>query len=235
MMFYVVTNLYTRKIYTHKNPRGVIFFACPFGARRWIVAWAIKKIQRAGFTVVVYDFDNKILSGSDLTLLPKTIYQVSRDIRKLIKQYTSKGETNFGSFGTSLGSFVLFSAVAGNPEISWGIFNTAGNAAQGAWNIKLVRKNLAKHGHTLSDLFSAWSNAQNPEFVTRQTKGHFLFIGSNNDEVVPLAELGQYLDGMTSSGINIEIREYSRGRHITTALRGLYYSNRLVIEMESMH
>lgn len=226
---------YRRKIYTHKNPTGIVFFACPFGVRRWAVAWVIKQIQRAGFLVVVYDFDIKILSGSDLTLLPKTISQVSGDIRDLIKSYTAGGQTNFGMFGTSLGSFVLFSAVAANKEISWGIFNTAGNAAKGAWNITQARKSLVRHGHTLSDLLDAWSAVQDPIFKTVGTKRYFLFIGSNRDEVVPLNELEQYMNGIKSASINTEIREFSKGRHIAAAFRGLRHAGRLVVELNSRH
>ncbi|TXG77661.1 hypothetical protein E6P97_01260 [Patescibacteria group bacterium] len=229
----MTTTLYTRKIYAHRNPTGIVFFACPFGVKRWTVAWAIKQIQRAGFSVVVYDFDNKILSGSDLSLLPKTISQVSSDIHDLIERYAADEQSNFGIFGTSLGSFVLFSAVANNAEISWGVFNTAGNAAKGAWNIPQARKSLVRHGHSLPTLLNAWSKVQDPLFKTNATKRDFLFIGSNRDEVVPLNELEQYTNGMKSAGINIEIREYSKGRHITTAICGLRNAGRLVAELNT--
>jgi len=198
-----------------------------------MVSWAINKIQRAGFSVVAYDFDSKMLSGSDLTLLPKTISQVSGDIRGLIKKYEDDGESNFGTFGTSLGSFVLFSAAANNVEITWGIFNTAGSAARGAWNIRLVRKKLVSHGYTLQDLLNAWSKVQNPTFVKSIAKRNFLFIGSNKDEVVPLNELNQYVDGMKSADIKLEVREYSKGKHITSAIRGLRDAGLLVSEVSS--
>ena len=58
-------------------------------------------------------------------ILPKLISEVREDIRSRISKLKAEGVTEFGFFGSSLGSFILYNCIGREiPELVWGAFST---------------------------------------------------------------------------------------------------------------
>ena len=51
--------------YTAPKPNAVVFFLCPYTASHKKLMWAIKKLTRVGFLVVVYEYPREIFTSGD--------------------------------------------------------------------------------------------------------------------------------------------------------------------------
>jgi len=90
---------------------------------------------------VAYQTTAVVFAEADPTILPELISRVREDIRSRIAKLTAEGVTEFGFFGSSLGSFILYNCIGqAIPELRWGVFNTGGNIARGLWNMPVPRQ-----------------------------------------------------------------------------------------------
>src|SRR5215469_1802373 len=120
---------------------ATIFFICPYGTPIQKVQFAIRRFLRAGYHVVAYQTTTAVFLEADPRILPKLISQVREDIRSLIARLASQSVTEFGFFGSSLGSFILYNCIGSEtPELRWGVFNTGGNIARGVWTMSMTRQ-----------------------------------------------------------------------------------------------
>jgi hypothetical protein len=103
---------------------ATLIFICPYGTPIEKVRFAIRRLLRAGYHVVAYETTAAVFTDADPMILPELIAQVRADIRARIAKLTAAGVTEFGFFGSSLGSFILYNCVGRNiPEFRWGVFN----------------------------------------------------------------------------------------------------------------
>ena len=161
-------------------------------------------------------------------ILPELISQVREDIRSRIAKLTSEGVTEFGFFGSSLGSFILYNCVGREiPELRWGVFNTGGNIAQGVWNMVSLRELHAARGWSLSQLEEAWAGLQWPDFG-RLEGCRFVFASSKRDTIAPLRNIEHYLEPMLRAGADVSIREVPALNHRTTVIAGLWKAPQLI-------
>jgi hypothetical protein len=115
---------------------ATVIFVCPYGTPVQKVRFAIRRLLRAGYHVVAYQTTTAVFMEADPMILPELISQVRKDIRSRIAKLTAEGVTEFGFFGSSLGSFILYNCIGrGIPEFRWGVFNTGGNIARGVWSM----------------------------------------------------------------------------------------------------
>ena len=161
-------------------------------------------------------------------ILPELISQVREDIRSRIAKLASEGVTEFGFFGSSLGSFILYNCVGNEiPELRWGVFNTGGNIAQGMWNMPTLRQLHVARGWSLPRLEEAWAELQWPDFG-RLDGCRFVFVSSRRDNVAPLSNIRQYLEPMLRAGAEVSVREVPAISHRTTVIAGLWKGPQLV-------
>jgi hypothetical protein len=107
---------------------ATIIFICPYGTPIQKVGFAIRRLLRAGYHVVAYQTTAAVFSAAHPLILPELISQVREDIRSRIAKLAAAEVTEFGFFGSSLGSFILYNCVGRKvPELRWGVFNTGGN------------------------------------------------------------------------------------------------------------
>ena len=207
---------------------ATIIFICPYSAPIQRVLFAIRRLLKAGYHVVAYETTTAVFTEADPMILPEVISQVREDIRSRIAKLTSEGVTEFGFFGSSLGSFILYNCVGhGIPELRWGVFNTGGNIARGIWNMATLRQLHEARGWSLPRLEEAWAELQWPNFG-RLDGCRFVFSSSRRDTVAPSGNISEYLGPMLQAGAQVSVYEVPAISHRTTVIAGLWKGPQLV-------
>ena len=161
-------------------------------------------------------------------ILPELISQVREDIRSRIAKLICEGVTDFGFFGSSLGSFILYNCVGREmPELRWGVFNTGGNIARGLWKMSELRQVHVARGWSLPRLEEAWAELQWPDFG-RLDGCRFVFASSRRDDIAPMSDISEYLEPMLRAGADVSVREVPAIGHRTTVIAGLWKGPQLV-------
>jgi hypothetical protein len=214
------------------SPTAVtIIFICPYSAPIQKVRFAIRRFLREGYHVLAYQTTEAVFTEADPMILPELISQVREDIRSRIAKLTSGGATEFGFFGSSLGSFILYNCVGREiPELRWGVFNTGGNIARGMWNMPALRQLHEARGWSLPRIEEAWAELQWPDFG-RLDGCRFVFASSRRDDIAPLRDISQYLEPMLRAGAEVSVREVPAISHRTTVIAGLWRGPQLVREV----
>src|SRR6202021_2935965 len=121
---------------TSSPSTATVIFVCPYSAPIQKVRFAIWRLLRMGHHVVAYQTTTAVFTEADPMILPKLISQVRDDIRSRISKLKTEGVTEFGFFGSSLGSFILYNCIGREiPELRWGVFKPGGNITQGGGGI----------------------------------------------------------------------------------------------------
>ena len=78
--------LYTSREYPVNSSTKAVFFLCPYGFKLSSFRIPIRKLQKAGFTVVGYDFSKSVLNHGDPAVLVKfiTVFQSAFWLRNTI-------------------------------------------------------------------------------------------------------------------------------------------------------
>jgi hypothetical protein len=213
---------------TGTKATATIIFICPYGTAIQKVGFAIRRLHREGYHVVAYQTTTAVFTEANPMILPELISQIRADIRSRIAKLTAEGVTEFGFFGSSLGSFILYNCVGREiPELRWGVFNTGGNIAQGVWNMPALRQLHAARGWSLPRLEETWAELQWPDFG-RLDGCRFVFASSRRDSIAPLRNISQYIEPMLRAGAEVSVREVPAISHRSTVIAGLWKGPRLV-------
>jgi hypothetical protein len=207
---------------------ATIIFICPYSAPIQKVRFAIRRLLRAGYHVVAYETAEAVFTAADPMILPELIYAVRADIRSRIAKLTAEGVTEFGFFGSSLGSFIFYNCVGSEiPELRWGVFNTGGNIARGVWSMPSLRELHEARGWSLPRLEAAWAGVQRPDFG-RLDGCRFVFASSRRDSAAPLRDVSPYLEPMLAAGADVSVYEVPAIGHRTAVIAGLWMGPRLI-------
>jgi hypothetical protein len=213
---------------TATQTTATIIFVCPYSTPIQKVRFAIRRLLREGYHVVAYQTTTAVFMKADPMILPELISQVREDIRSRIAKLASEGITEFGFFGSSLGSFILYNCIGREvPELRWGVFNTGGNIARGMWNMPMLRQLHVARGWSLPRLEEAWAELQWPDFG-RLDGCQFVFASSRRDSIAPLRNISQYLEPMLRAGAEVSVHEVPAISHRTTVIVGLWKGPQLV-------
>jgi hypothetical protein len=208
--------------------KATIFFICPYSASIEQVGFAVRRLLKAAFHVVAYETTMTVFTAADPAILPELITQVREDIRSRIAKLSARGVTEFGAFGSSLGSFILYNCIGREiPEFRWGVFNTGGNIARGMWTMTDLRELHLASGWSLPRLEEAWTELQWPDFGPLDGC-RFVFASSRRDTAAPLRNIPDYLGPMLQAGAEVKVRELPAVSHRTTVIAGLWRAPQLV-------
>jgi hypothetical protein len=215
-----------------RDPAAVIFI-CPYGTSISTVRWAIRRLRRAGYHVVAYETTTAVFMDGDPEILPGLIAAIRADITAQIARLRSEGVTEFGFFGSSLGSFILYNCVGDAvPELRWGVFNTGGDIAQGMWRLEGAKQAYVRRGWSLARLEAAWAGVQWPEFGCLDGC-RFVFVSSRRDMIAPLGNIAGYLGPMRRAGAHVGVLEVPAIGHYSTIVAGLWRAPRFVAMVRS--
>ena len=213
---------------TAARATATIIFICPYGTPIQKVRFAIRRLLRARYHVVAYETTAAVFTEADPAILPKLISGVREDIRSRIAELAHRGVTEFGFFGSSLGSFILYNCIGAEiPELRWGVFNTGGNIAQGLWTMPELRERHVTRGWSLPRLEDAWAELQRPQFG-RLDGCRFVFASSRRDTVAPLSNISPYLEPMFRAGADVSVVEVPATSHRTAVIAGLWKGPQLI-------
>ena len=213
---------------TSPQAAATIIFVCPFNTSIKQVRFAIRRLCREGYRVVAYQTTSAVFMDADPRILPELISQVREDIRARIAKLKAQDVTDFGFFGSSLGSFILYNCIGYEiPELRWGVFNTGGNIARGLWRIPAVKQRHVERGWSLPRLEQAWTELQWPDFGCLDGC-RFVFVSSRRDRVAPLRNISQYLEPMRRVGAEVSVHKVPAIGHITAVIMGLWKGPRFV-------
>jgi len=213
---------------TSSSDTATLIFVCPYGTPIQKVRFAIRRLLRAGYHVVAYQTTIAVFMEADPMILPKLISQVREDIKARIAKLSAEGVSEFGFFGSSLGSFILYNCIGSEiPELRWGVFNTGGNIALGVWNTPTLRQQHVKRGWSLPRLEAAWAKLQWPDFG-RLDGCRFVFASSRRDRVAPLCNISQYIGPMFRVGAEVSVYEVPALSHRTAVIVGLWKGPQLI-------
>jgi hypothetical protein len=195
------------------------------------VYFAIRRLVREGYHVVAYQTTNTVFTNGDPTILPELIAQIREHIKKRVAELSADRRRDFGFFGSSLGSFILYNCVGSAdgkiPELRWGVFNTGGNIAAGLWRMTELRQAHEAGGWTLPRLEEAWTALQWPDFG-RLDGCRYMFASSRGDSTAPLADIAGYLGPMLGAGAEVHVHRMTAVSHRTTVITGLWQAPRLI-------
>jgi hypothetical protein len=209
-------------------PAATIIFICPYGTPIKKVRFAIRRLLKEGYHVAAYQTTAAVFTEANPMILPELIFQLRQDIRSRIAKLASEGVSEYGFFGSSLGSFILYNCIGHEiPELRWGVFNTGGNIAQGLWNMPMLRQLHLERGWSLPLLEDAWADLQWPDFG-RLDGCRFVFASSRRDSIAPLRNISQYLEPMLRAGAEVSVHEVPAIGHRTTVIAGLWKGPQLV-------
>jgi len=213
---------------TPSPANATVIFVCPYSTPIQKVRFAIRRLLGVGCHVVAYQTTAAVFTEADPMILPELISQVRADITSRIAELTAEGVTEFGFFGSSLGSFILYNCIGREvPELRWGVFNTGGNIARGVWNMPALRQRHVERGWSLPRLEEAWAKLQWPDFG-RLDGCRFVFASSRRDRAAPLCDISQYLGPMFRAGAEVSVYEVPAISHRTAVIVGLWKGPQLV-------
>jgi hypothetical protein len=207
---------------------AAIIFICPYGTSIRAVRWAIRRLLRQGYHVLAYQAANAVFLAAEPGILSDLISGMREDIRAQVSRLRSEGVTEFGFFGSSLGSFILYNCVGQEiPALRWGVFNTGGDIARGMWRLRPARRAHLRKGLSLPELEAAWSHLQWPDFG-RLEGCRFVFVSSRHDKIAPLGNVAPYLMPMRRAGAEVSVFEVRAIGHLTAVIAGLWMGPHVV-------
>ena len=210
-----------------------IIFICPYGTSISTLRWAIQRLCRAGYHVIAYETTTAVFMAADPAILRDLISAMRKDLESQISRLRSEGVTEFGFFGSSLGSFILYNCIGDAiPALRWGVFNTGGDIAQGMWRLDGARQQHVRHGWSLPRLEAAWADLQWPQFG-RLDGCRFVFVSSRRDTIAPLDDIAPYLGPMRQAGAQVCVLEVRAIGHLTTIVAGLWQAPRIIARLRS--
>lgn len=211
------------------SPTAVaLIFVCPYGTTIRGMRWPVRLLCRAGYHVVAYETTKDVFAAADPAILPQLILEMRKSISSHISRLKLQGIKEFGFFGSSLGSFILYNCIGDAiPELRWGVFNTGGNIAQGVWRMETARQHHSQQGISLPQLEAAWAGLQWPDFG-RLDGCRFVFAGSPKDELAPLQNVRSYLEPMRRAGAQVSVLRVPAVGHQTAVFAGLLLAPRIV-------
>lgn len=219
--------LVTAEDFITKGSKKAVFFLCPYGTKIERLKWAIRSLQKAGYSVVAYEFDNHILDLGDPNQLITGIKQTQSSLQEKAAGLTAQDYTNFGFVGSSIGAFIAYNCLLVLPELSWGIMNTGGNVADAVWSDEIIRKAYEANGYTKEKLQYIWHDIQYP--ALGDLKGtNLLLITSHADKVTGYEGAMKCFDYIKSAGPNVEVQVHKRLGHRKTVIRNLLRVRKLV-------
>jgi hypothetical protein len=169
-----------------------------------------------------------VFTQGDPMILPELISRIRDDARSRIAKRAADGVTEFGFFGSSLGSFILYNCFGREiPELRWGVFNTGGNIARGLWSMPELRDLHTARGWSLPRLEEAWAGLQWPDFGPL-AGCRFVFASSRRDQVAPLRDISPYIEPMLRAGADVSVYKLPAISHRTTIIAGLWRAPQLI-------
>jgi hypothetical protein len=164
---------------------------------------AVKALNQAGYSVVVYEYDLDIFAAGDPSLLPALIQQITDDFAK-----HSASHKEVLATGVSLGAYIAFNVQRRNAKIKRGLYGTAGisvaHAIFTARVFRSFRRKFEAHGYTERSLRTAWQDIEILEDLEFEPEKSIVIVMGGLDRIVRYKTASRMMDAWRRRGIQAE-------------------------------
>jgi len=179
-----------------------IYFMCGYSSTLGQYRAPIGRILvNAGFRVMAFDYDNRVLNSGDPQDLPHAVDEVVHVVEE-----DKRNREVAGTYGVSLGSLVALNVLRldGVPRA---MFNTGGvkasNAVWQARRLKTERANFEKNGRTKEDLAAAWAPYEDVLDASGMAGKKLLIMDSTADQTIDYREAVQTFQTLWQQGVDV--------------------------------
>lgn len=196
---------------------------CGLGGKISTYLKAVDALNKACYSVVIYEYDESVVALGDPELLPKLITEIAEDFNKKSESYTQAMAT-----GVSMGAYIAFNVQRRNPKIKHGIYGTAGiSVAHAIFTAKVFRKyriEFEQKGYTEKSLENEWKDIEILSDLELDSSKSLLIVLGSLDRIVRYKTASRMMDGWKKRGIKAE---YFSKKGLGHALTIRWYKNNL--------
>ena len=179
----------------------------------------IKLFVRAGFRVMAFEYDPKVLGGGK----PQFLITAIKEVLKVINDDKQNREIA-GAYGISLGSLFVLN-VAWLPEIKKAILNTGGvRLSKAVWESPLLQQEKAaykENGYTRAQVDKAWDPYDISTDGNKLMGKKLLVMDSKDDPIILFEDVDKHFKAWQAQGVDVTVLLTRRLNHGQAILRNI--------------
>lgn len=213
------------------DSKKVVFFFTAMGTKISLYRPAIRRLNRRGYSCVVYDYPLEVIFSGDLPQWEELYSQLIADAQERLQRFKAQGCTGFYAYGVSLGTLLANKFTRDTPEISHVIFNlTYGDVATNIWTYRGVNK--AKHqlihqGYDEARLRQAIQYSDPIVNAPKLKRKRVLLHLSRTDRVLPYDQTKATKHAFEKAGLDFEYAENKYLGHFLAGAKNTLAINRI--------
>lgn len=196
---------------------------CGLGGKITTYLKAVDALNKAGYSVVIYEYDESVVALGDPELLPKLISEIADDFNEQSEPYADAMAT-----GVSMGAYIAFNVQRRNPKVKHGVYGTAGiSVAHAIFTAKVFRKyrtQFERKGYTEQSLEHTWKDIEILSDLELDDNKSLLVVMGSIDRIVRYKTASRMMDDWKKRGIKAE---YFSKKGLGHALTIRWYKNNL--------
>jgi len=200
----------------------VVFFFAGMGTRVGLYKKPINRMVEAGFHVIAFDFEARLVRSGEPDLWLDVGQKVSDTVKQQIKKLSTEGVKGFSCFGVSMGTLMAIKCAADNSEIKKIIINlTYGSVADNVWTWRAIKpaKTRAKQlGYTLKELDKKLAPISPIPNASKLKGKEVLIYLARRDKVLLYTQSVQFKDALDRAGVEYEYIENKYFGHIISGI-----------------
>lgn len=204
----------------------VLFYLTSYRAPWFVYSLAIRKLQKAGYEIVVYDFKDSVLDNDNPYFLPKFIEVLCKDMQSRVASYQNRGIGIFDGVGNSLGSFLLYNYTIRFPlrkialnmvsYMSLVIFTSKDS------RITKTRNTYLKQGFDLPKLQKAWETIDSPKTGKELKSDETMLFTALNDKYVTPESAQMVIDNIKISPTKLVVYKNLKLGHNASTVKNAH-------------
>ncbi len=211
------------------GPRNnqLVCYVVGFTAKVNQFKYSIKKLQKRGYDVMAFDYDNAVLLDGD----PQKILDLMDHITEHIEEKADKYDSII-CMGVSLGAFIAFNVQRRIPKALVGAYATAGIAvSEGIFWMKTfepVRDALIKNGYNKEKLAEVWKEIEIREGDRLLNDKSFVIVNGTIDRVVDYKAATKQMKSWHDEGVKVKLFRKRGLGHTATILWYIFNTDKML-------
>ena len=194
-----------------QSQERVIFFFTAFRTKYWLYYPTILILLRAGYRVIAYDVDARMILKGDIPKFLATVQRIREDVRGSVDTLKRQNIQRFYSFGTSFGTVFALRTAIDNSDIQKVVVNlTYGSLADFIWTwrvLGIVKERLMKQNINLQMLEKLMSTISPVSMAPELTDKQILLYASTKDTVIPFVQSSQFRAALKKANVTCMYHE----------------------------
>lgn len=216
------------KVVVKRMPEStkVLFYLTSYRAPWFVYSFAINRLQKAGYEVVVYDFKDSVLDNEDPYFLPEFVEFLCKDMQSKVTFYQKRGVSTFDGVGNSLGSFLLYNYSIRYPlrkialnmvsYMSVVIFTSKDS------RIAKTRNNYLNKGFDLPKLQKTWQQIDSPQTGKELKSDETMLFTALKDKYVTPDSAQMVIDNIKTSPTRLNVHKNIKLGHNASTIKNAH-------------